>query len=175
MKHSTSRARVLGNNLALILFSMLLVAPVGAVSPVPGEPDPISPQLIGPTLQWHTFMGGSGTEYGYSVAVDISGNVYVAGRANASWGSPVRAYEGGIDAFAAKLNSSGVLQWHTFLGESGTDIGTGVAVDGSGNVYVCGLSTTSWESPVRAYTSSFDAFAANGDRTHRTSNGLHQC
>src|SRR5439155_638026 len=90
-----------------------------------------------------------------------SGNVYVTGYSTATWGSPVRAYSSGIDAFAAKLDSSGNLTWNTFLGGSGTDLGKGIAVDGSGNVYVAGYSNASWGSPVRAYISSFfDAFVA---------------
>ena len=94
---------------------------------------------------WNTFLGGSGDDEGYGVAVDGTGNVYVAGTSHASWGSPVRAFSGGIDdAFAAKLDANGNLTWNTFLGGTGNDEGSGVAVDGSGNVYVTGFSTASW-------------------------------
>src|SRR6185295_4893356 len=89
-----------------------------------------------------------------------SGNVYVSGYSTATWGSPVRAYTSGNDAFAVKLNSSGALQWNTFLGGSGTEQGNAIAVDGSGNVYVSGLSTATWSVPVRAYSALNDAFAA---------------
>jgi hypothetical protein len=92
--------------------------------------------------------------------VDGGGNVYVAGRSNAAWGSPVRAYTFGYDAFAAKLSSTGSLTWNTFLGGNGYDYGNSIAVDGSGNVYVAGESDASWGSPVRSYTANYDAFAA---------------
>ena len=114
-------------------------------------------------LTWNAFLGGSGNDYGYGVAVDGSGNVYVTGLSAATWGSPVRAFSSFSDAFAAKLNSSGGLTWNTFLGGSGSDEGDGVAVDGSGNVYVTGYSTATWGSPLRAYGGSFDAFAAKLD------------
>ncbi|MHB9081943.1 MAG: DUF7948 domain-containing protein, partial [Pirellulaceae bacterium] len=119
--------------------------------------------VIDPSLTWSTFLGGSGTDYCYGIAVDSSGNVYIGGSSNATWGSPVRAYSSGYDAFAAKLDSSGNLQWNTFLGGSGTDYGRGIAVDSSGNVYVGGYSAATWGSPVRAFTSGTDAFAAKLD------------
>ncbi|MGO9108577.1 MAG: SBBP repeat-containing protein, partial [Thermoguttaceae bacterium] len=112
------------------------------------------------SLIWNSFLGGSGTDIGYGIAVDGSGNVYVTGSSTATWGSPVQAYSAGTDAFAAKLSSSGSLTWNTFLGGSGTDEGRGIAVDGSGNVYVAGYSNATWGTPVRAYSSGYDAFAA---------------
>ena len=110
--------------------------------------------------QWHTFMGSSNTERGYSVAVDTDGNVYVAGLSFATWGTPVSAYTGSSDVFVAKLNSSGALQWHTFMGAAGFDEGHGIAVDSSGNTYVVGFSYGTWGTPVNPYTDSVDAFAA---------------
>jgi hypothetical protein len=112
------------------------------------------------TLTWHTFLGGSGTDYGFGVAVDGSANVLVGGTSFATWGGPVRAYSAGGDGFAAKLTSSGVLTWNTFLGGSGADDGSGIAVDGSGIIYVVGGSDATWGSPVRTYTGDYDAYAA---------------
>jgi CSLREA domain-containing protein len=118
--------------------------------------------VIDPTLTWNTFLGAGGNDVGYAIAVDGSGNVYVAGRSSATWGSPVRSHQGGSgDAFVAKLNSSGDLQWNTFLGADNSDYGYGIAVDSSGNIYVAGATFwTSWGSPVRPYTGGFDAFVA---------------
>jgi hypothetical protein len=110
-------------------------------------------------LQWSTFLGGKSGDYGKGIAVDGSGNVYVTGCSNYNWGSAVRKYTA-ADVFAAKLNSNGVLQWNTFLGGKGDDQAQGIAVDAVGNVYLTGYSYTTWGSPMRAYASGADAFAA---------------
>jgi uncharacterized repeat protein (TIGR02543 family) len=111
--------------------------------------------------QWHTFLGGMGYDEGKAIAVDGSGNIYVSGHSDATWGTPVNAFGGGTqDGFAAKLNSSGIRQWHTFLGGMGNDQGYGIAVDGSGNVYVGGYSTATWGTPVNLFGGGYDVFAA---------------
>jgi len=108
-------------------------------------------------------MGSSNTDTGSAIAVDGSGNVYVAGTSNSTWGSPVNAHAGGNDAFAAKLGSSGSLQWNTFMGSSSYDEGSAIALDLSGNVYVAGDSDATWGSPENAYAGGADAFAAKLD------------
>ena len=112
-------------------------------------------------LIWSTFLGAAGTDRAYAVAVDVSGNVLVAGTSAATWGTPVRAYTSGTDTFAAKLTSAGALTWNTFLGGTGTDNGNSIAVDAAGVVYVAGSSTVTWGTPVRAYTASTDAYAVS--------------
>jgi hypothetical protein len=109
-----------------------------------GQYDPAYQLTIDPTLQWHTFMGSSSDDFGRGIAVDGSGNVYVAGDSDATWGSPVNAHAGDWDAFVAKLDSSGDRQWNTFMGSSSYDSGLGITVDGSGNVYVTGQSDATW-------------------------------
>jgi Leucine-rich repeat (LRR) protein len=112
------------------------------------------------SLIWNTFLGGSSGDYGYDIALDGSGNIYVTGDSGYNWGSPVRPWTSGSDAFAAELNNSGSLVWNTFLGGSFADTGGGIAVDGSGNVYVAGESYSTWGTPVRAYNLSPDAYVA---------------
>jgi hypothetical protein len=111
-------------------------------------------------LQWDTFLGGSDEDLGFGIAVDTSGNVYVAGYSWGPWGSPVCPFAGSADAFAAKLNNSGALQWNTFLGSSSTEYCFAMAADKGGNVYVVGDSYATWGSPVRPYVGGFDAFVA---------------
>lgn len=117
------------------------------------------------TLTWNTFLGGSAADISYGIAVNGNGNVYLAGSSNASWGSPLRVFSGGVsDSFAAKLDgTSGALTWNTFLGGSGNDIGYGITVDGFGNTYVAGSSDTAWGNPLCGYTGNYDGFAAKLD------------
>jgi hypothetical protein len=114
-------------------------------------------------LLWNTFLGSGGSDYGYDIALDNSGNIYVIGYSDSSWGSPVNAYSGGGDAFVASMDSSGNLLWNTFLGSGGSDYGYGIAMNSSGNIYVTGYSDSSWGSPVNAYSGGDDAFVAGMD------------
>ncbi len=110
-------------------------------------------------FQWNTFLGSPNWDIGKAVAVDKSGNIYVGGDSDGWGGASVNPYSGGTDAFAVKLNPSGVPQWHTFLGSAGTDHGCGIAADSKGNVYVTGYGI-SWGSPLRPYAGGDDAFVA---------------
>jgi len=91
--------------------------------------------------------GGSSDDHGYSVAVDGSGNVYVtgafAGTVDFDPGTGVDIHDGG-GAFLSKFDSSGNFLWAKTWGGSEFDSGNGVAVDGSGNVYVTGDFSGTW-------------------------------
>lgn len=96
-------------------------------------------------MVWSTFLGGSGGDNAYAVAVDGSGSVYVAG-ATSSADFPVTGgcfdntlAVGNFDIFVAKLSSNGSrVTWATYLGGAGSDSPRGIAVDASGRVTVAG-------------------------------------
>jgi PKD repeat protein len=115
------------------------------------------------TLLWNTFMGAAGNDFVNSIAVDGSGTVYVTGISAAAWGSPINPYTVDQDAFVAKLDGNGTLLWNTFMGAAGYDFVNGIAVDGSGNVYVTGHSAAAWGSPINAHAGNLDAFVAKFD------------
>jgi hypothetical protein len=115
-------------------------------------------QVIG--IQWNTFLGCGSSDYGIGIALDSSGNIYVIGNSEATWGSPVNAHSGGGDVFVACMDSSGNLLWNTFLGSASDDLGYGIVLDSSGNIYVTGESDATWGSPVNPYSGNDDAFVA---------------
>lgn len=90
-----------------------------------------------------SYVGGSGDDFLYSVALDASGNFYTTGQ-TASTNLPVTpgaaqsTSGGGIDAFVAKYAAAGNLAWLTYLGGSGDDEANGIAVDASGSPVVTG-------------------------------------
>jgi hypothetical protein len=108
--------------------------------------------------QWHTFYGSGDDELGYGIAVDGSGNVYVTGTGNATWGSPLRAYSGNSDAFLFKLDTNGAFKWNTFYGSGVGDEGWAVAVDTSGRVSLTGGSYATWGAPVNSFIGNEDVF-----------------
>jgi len=79
--------------------------PVSRTSAAPGKSSGTA-GVGGGFIVWNTFLGsddGNTTDIGEGIAVDDSGNVYVVGRCDGTWGSPVRPYEGGVDAFVAQM------------------------------------------------------------------------
>ena len=94
-------------------------------------------------LLWSTYFGGNGTNGGYGVATDTSGNVYIAGETNSTSGIATSgAYQssltGSNNIFLAKFSSFGSLQWATYYGGNKHDDIGGIATDTSGNIYIAG-------------------------------------
>jgi hypothetical protein len=114
---------------------------------VVGSYDPTQPLVIDP-LVYSTYIGGSDNEVGYGIAVDSSGNAYVTGYTSSTdydvTPGAFQTTNGGLaDVFVTKLNATGTaLVYSTYIGGSGYDGGYAIAVDGSGNAYVTGLTTS---------------------------------
>jgi Beta-propeller repeat/Abnormal spindle-like microcephaly-assoc'd, ASPM-SPD-2-Hydin len=126
--------------------------------------------IIDPVLDYSTFLGGTGGQFPYSIAVDSSGNAYVTGDTNATdFPTTAGAYQtvftssstNKSDAFITKLNATGTaLVFSTFLGGSASGAGNGIAVDPSGNVFVAGT-TAAADFPVTSATA-YEINAPNG-------------
>jgi hypothetical protein len=115
-----------------------------------GGYDRTLPLVIDPIV-YSTYLGGSGADAAAGIAVDTAGNTYVTGY-TISTNFPVTngsTLGGGNsnDAFVTKLDGGGTRVYSTYLGGTGDDRGTGIAVDTSGNAYITGH-TNSTDFPV---------------------------
>ena len=98
------------------------------------------------SLAYATFFGNASTVPS-AIAVDAIGNAYLTGQAGP--GLPtVNALQpdlagGASDAFVARLNATAsALVFSTYLGGSGDDAAGAIALDGSGNIYLAGPTTS---------------------------------
>jgi uncharacterized protein (TIGR03437 family) len=122
---------------------------------------------LGSTLVYSTFLGAAATEAASAIAIDGTGNAYIAGTTDAATfpqtpGALQPAFGGGEnDVLLSKINATGTaLVYSTYLGGSGGDAAFGLAVDAGGNAYVAGV-TVSPNFPTSAQA--FRKTAAGGD------------
>jgi len=93
------------------------------------------------TVLWAKRAGGADSDYGYSVATDASGNVFVTGSflsSTITFGTTTLTNAGSDDIFIAKYDSAGTIIWAKRAGGTNDDYGISVTTDASGNVYVTG-------------------------------------
>lgn len=110
----------------------------------------------GSNLVYADYIGGSGTDYGYALALDRSNNVWLTGSTRSSDFPVLNSYQssepGYQNGFVTKISADGSsLLYSTYLGGSGWDEGAGVRVDGSGYVYVAGATSSADFPMVNAY------------------------
>lgn len=111
----------------------------------------------GKTLLFMTFLGGSGATDARGIALDAAGNIFVTGATSAIDFPVLNAFQPSCgltadqqcsgDAYLARLNPDGSLNFATYLGGSGVDEANAIAVDSAGDVYIAG-STGSGQFPV---------------------------
>lgn len=126
----------------------------------------------GNAILYSTYFGGSANELvfgirglGGAIALDSDGSIYITGSTQSNnfplSNASQALYGGGHDAYVVKFDSNWNLVYSTYLGGSGNDYGTGIAVDEMGNAYICGT-TASGNFPIlNAYQSALrvqDAF-----------------
>lgn len=114
--------------------------------------------VIDPTLDYSTYIGGSGNDSVNGIGVDGEGNAYITGTTTSSdfpgtssgYQSTNKSQSGGTTAFIAKLNNYGSeLLYATYLGGSGSDFASAIAISSAGNAFVTGTSYSS-DFPVTA-------------------------
>ncbi len=122
----------------------------------------------GNALVFSTYLGGTGGEIGFGIAVDSTGNVYVAGATASNNTFPTAnaiqcARAGGADVTVTKLNAAGnALIYSTYLGGSDGDEARGVAIDSSGNAYVAGFTRSTDFPTANAIQSTFGGTSPPG-------------
>jgi hypothetical protein len=120
------------------------------------------------SLSSSTYLGGTGEDYGYDIALDRNTNVYVTGYTSSSDYPILNQFEdhqSGIDVVVTKLaindNENVSLVYSTYLGGNGGEIGYGLAVDLNGNACVTGNTTSSdfpTLNPIQTYQRGHDVF-----------------
>ncbi len=119
----------------------------------------INPAAVtGPeALIYATYLGGSGADLSYGVAVDDLNRTYLVGTTSSMDFPTVAAFQnsnaGGIDAYVATLSADGdALHYASYLGGTGNETGSGIAVSEDGTAYIVGDSMSSNLPATTSYT-----------------------
>lgn len=135
-----------------------------------GEYDSTLPLVLDPAvLIYAGYVGGSGSDEGYDIAVDSNGELYITGYTSSAATTfpamvgPDFSQNGGYDAFVAKVNAAGTaLVYAGYIGGSSHDYGMAITVDGAGNAYIAG-ETWSTEATFPVKVGPDQTFNSGGD------------
>jgi hypothetical protein len=115
----------------------------------------------GSALVYSTYLGGSGLDQAFGIAVDQAGSAYITGLTGSNDFPTLSPYQatlqgGAFDAFVTKLTPAGnALVYSTYLGGNGSDYGSGIAVDGTGAAYVSGITVSTNFPTLSPYQAAF--------------------
>lgn len=121
-------------------------SPIQAANGGNGDTFVLKVNAAGNALVYSTYLGGSARDACEGLAIDSSNNVYTTGDTESSNFPTANAFQGTNggtvllqDAFVTKINAAGnALVYSTYLGGTGGEVGFGITVDSSGNVYLAG-------------------------------------
>ncbi len=116
----------------------------------------------GSTLLYADYLGGNNYDFGYALAIDSTGEVYVTGSTASSDFPVVDAYQatypGGFNAFLTKISADGsTLLYSTYFGGSGTDTPNGIALDSSNDMLIAGSTSSTNIPTANAYQAAASA------------------
>jgi len=135
-----------------------------------GEYDRDRALVIDPVLAYGTYLGGTANEFSWGIAVDGAGAAYVTGWVASldypTMGAYQAAHQTGSaqDAFVSKLNPAGTaLEYSTYLGGTGADLGQAIAVDAAGSAYVAGYTNSTNFPTISAFQGAKSGSATTND------------
>ncbi|MDP1725395.1 MAG: SBBP repeat-containing protein [Bacteroidota bacterium] len=128
------------------------IASVGAYQPLLGGSLDVFIAKFSPSgiRQWGTYFGNTGNDVSKSLATDLKADIFITGLTYsftgiATSGTYQTTHGGGSsdDAFIAKFNTSGILQWATYFGGNLNDDGNDIAISSNGNLIISGSTASS--------------------------------
>lgn len=127
---------------------------------------------------WAKRLGGTSTDNVSYLTTDGSGNIYITGNYNGTadfdpgaGSANLTTFNGNTDLYLAKYNGSGEYVWAKSIGNSGSDCGVSISLDGSGNIHLTGYFQGTVDFDPGSGTSNltnvggFDIFLAKYDNT----------
>ena len=123
----------------------------------------------GSSLEFSTYLGGPGKDWGKAIVMTETGNTYLTGETDSTAFPTQGAYQaalaGSQDAFITLFSAAGNLLVSTYLGgAAGENSGTGITVNTSGRVWVTGSTSSPFFPTVNPYQAGWggetDAFLA---------------
>lgn len=106
--------------------------------------------VIDPSLEWASYMGGTGNEYGYGIVADTARNIYIVGRTESNSSNVATTTQsfqdtltGDYDGFIVKYSPGGARQWGTYYGGVELDAINSMAINANNELIFCGYTDSS--------------------------------